>query len=144
MFEGTPQEMKEIKRLGFFEFKPNTEIVDNQKDHTDDKQNVELTKEAVINALIRHGGLTYNQKLVVKAIYEHGQEGISSTEISKVSGLPKDTIKGTMRTIGKRIAHTKNWPDGIRAFDQYWNGAENIYKLHGIMRTIFDSGAIKI
>ncbi len=80
----------------------------------------------------------------MKAIYENGAEGIASSEISKATGLPKDTIKGTMRTIGKRIAHTKNWPDGVRAFDQYWNGAENIYKLHEMMRVVLDSGSIKI
>ncbi len=60
MFEGTPQEMKEIKSLGFFEFKPNQELVEEHKD-ADDKKEPELTKEAVINALIRRGGLTYSQ-----------------------------------------------------------------------------------
>jgi hypothetical protein len=146
MFEGTPQEFKEIKQFGFFEPKQSSEVSHDSKDEVHTEPNVVegLTKEAVISALIRHGGLTANQKSIVKAIYEHGKEGIASTEIAKITGFVSSTVKATMRTIGKRVAHTKNWPDGVKAFDQYWTGSQNIYKLHPIMRDVFDVGAIKL
>lgn len=147
MFEGTPQEFKEVKQFGFFELKQGSEI-----SHDDDAPVVqagsggdgELTRQAVLGALIRHGGLTTNQKSIVKAIYEHGQEGIASSDIAKITGFAPSTVKATMRTIGKRVAHTKNWPDGVKAFDQYWTGSQNIYKLHPVMREVFDAGAIKL
>lgn len=146
MFEGTPQEFKEIKQFGFFEPKQSNEVSHDEDTlaQTGSNEVVVLTKEAVLSALIRHGGLTANQKSIVKAIYEHGKEGISSSDISKITGFVPSTVKATMRTIGKRVAHTKNWPDGVKAFDQYWTGSQNIYKLHPIMREIFDSGAIKL
>jgi hypothetical protein len=147
MFEGTPQELKEIKHFGFFDSNPHTDLPQKGEDigvKTVNSSEEELTKEAVISALVRHGGLTSNQKAIVKAIYEHGKEGIASSEISKITGFIPSTIKATMRTIGKRVAHTKNWPDGVKAFDQYWTGSQNIYKLHSIMREVFDVGAIKL
>jgi hypothetical protein len=146
MFEGTPQEFKEIKQFGFFEPKQSNEVSHEENAAIQTASNVgtELSKEAAISALIRHGGLTANQKSIVKAIYEHGKDGVSSSDISKITGFVPGTVKATMRTIGKRVAHTKNWPDGVKAFDQYWTGSQNIYKLHPIMRDIFDIGAIKL
>jgi hypothetical protein len=147
MFEGTPQELKEIKHFGFFDSSQHNDLPSNGENSGVKEVNnsqEELTREAVISALVRHGGLTPNQKAIVKAIYEYGKEGVASTEIAKITGFIPSTIKATMRTIGKRVAHTKNWPDGVKAFDQFWTGSQNIYKLHPIMREIFDAGAITL
>lgn len=146
MFEGTPQEMKELKGLGIFTFNESNQVSNREpfSEAGEELSNKELTEGAVISMLTRNGGMTHAQTTVVKAIYEHGLEGITSVEISKQTKLAQSRVKATMRTIGKRVAHTKDWPQGIRAFEQVWTGIQNIYRLHPIMRKVIDSGAVSL
>lgn len=144
MFEGTPQELKEVKHFGLFDFNQAAAAIDSAKEEKQVIDHKELTEEIVKEFFTRGNGMTSDQKAVMKCIYRDAKGGIDSLNISKITGIPQERVKATMRSFGKRATHTKNWPSRLSVFEQTWTGLKNIYRMRPVMRDAFERNIVKV
>lgn len=100
--------------------------------------------EAVAEALLTRRPLTKTQLAVLKTIFDAGDKGVTTSEMANLIGCEPATIKGSMRSFGKRVAHTNGWPTDLEAFDRVWLGVENRYRLHPAIRAVIKSGRVRV
>lgn len=104
----------------------------------------ELTEEAVVTFLTR-SPLPKNQAAIIKTLLNaEDDHGLKSSELAESIGCPIATVKSSMRAFGKRVAHTKGWPSGLKAFKWKWLGSEMSYRLHPAVRAVLMSGRVKL
>lgn len=155
IFEGSTEEFEKVYPL----FKPepqsvvvNTDLQENGAsdpigDTTEEppkKQPAKaLTEKAAMNFLTRRP-LSQYQKAILKSVYEAGDTGTTNSQMAKRIGCDVASVKAAMRTFGRRVAHTDGWPDGLSAFKQQWEEDQNRYHLHSAVRSVIESGAVKL
>lgn len=145
-FEGTVEELHAAYDLltdSVAENKNKTSLT-TQIPLADLEETDELTKEAVVQFLTRRP-LTKIQTAVLKTIFNAEDDvGVKSSELAKLIKCPIASVKGSMRSFGKRVAHTKGWPTDLEAFNRKWLGSENAYRLHPAVRAALKSGCVTL
>lgn len=154
-FSGSPAEFKAVEHL-FTPASPSIHIKGADADATPASPDVsaaamtsangaegKLTAAAVEDFLKRRP-FSPNQTQLLKAVFNAGEEGITTSEICGVTQLDPGSVKALLRLLGKRVAHTPSWPKNLECFDRTWEGLENRYRLHKEVRDAIAAGAIKI
>jgi hypothetical protein len=141
LVEGTPQEMSEMKRLGFFDF----EKAATSKSFSDEPVAPdELTEDVIVDGFNRGNQLNKEYKSLISAIHKGGSKGVRTSELVNVTGLSHDYVKSAMRNFAKRFKNTPGWPKGKSVFEQTWTGLENIYRMRPEMRAVIDKGSVVV
>lgn len=145
-FEGTVEELQAAYGLLNYSVEETTNRtpLTTQMPLDDSKEKDELTEEAIVQFFTRRP-LTKTQAAVIKTIFNAEDDvGVKSSELAKLIKCPIATVKSSMRSFGKRVAHTKGWPTNIEAFNRKWLGSENVYRLHPEVRAALKSGHVTL
>lgn len=153
-FDGDPAEFKEVAHL--FEPKQQHRATEAASPAVDGADQEEVPSapatstakpplsETAVKAMFQKRALTSDQAAVVKVVHKAGDSGTTTEDIAAATGFDRKTVKAALRLLGKRVYHTQEWPKDLPIFRQEWEGYRNRYWLHDAMRTVLDSGEVKL
>ncbi|MFC1456400.1 hypothetical protein ACETIH_06630 [Microvirga arabica] len=100
-----------------------------------------LTEDAV-DAFFDRRPVPKEQTDIIMAVFDAGDEGITTQEVASKTGMPPDTVKAYMMLLGKRKSYTPEWPKDLPIFKQQfeWKEQQNRYWMHPEMRAVIADG----
>jgi hypothetical protein len=122
VYEGSPKEIAEISLLmGSFAQKQasNSALEASTEAHSEPSD--ELTVAQVKNVFERRV-LAEPVVKMLKLLYEKSEDRLSSDDLKKELGYNAHEFRGMLGAFGRRLKNTPGIPDGIKLFDEHWDG----------------------
>jgi hypothetical protein len=123
LFEGTTEEFIEVAPSLGLNRESEVEALNTVSEiptTTDDSEVVYLTTDQV-KAVLTRRPLDWAMKLMLRKLYEAGDQRVKSEELREELGFSAPQFRGMMGAFGRRKANTEGIPGNARLFDEEWD-----------------------
>lgn len=139
ILDGTPDEIAEAlngMKVGIGKSNLHHDAISLQNNNDDDADCLEIPKFFAKRVLSRIG-LSENQKILLKSIYDTGDDGILTSELTDALKIDQSQFRGVMGSFGRRVTGTDGYSTDYAPFiDWEWDSEAGScrYRLVGEVR----------
>lgn len=74
-----------------------------------------------VKSVLKRRPLGEHVKTMFRMLYKNRGRHVSSDELKEVLKLDSNQFRGMMGAFGRRVAHTRGVPNGVKLFDEIWD-----------------------